>query len=123
VSSSAAPAATVAISTSAGRRRLPVFPFTPAALLAFGWQEALSCIFPGGIFVTLALSKALPLPAWLPRYDFILIVCLLLQGAMVAARLESKDEVKVIAMFHVISFLIVSSLHNYKDHRDSRQLG
>jgi len=95
-----------ATATLVQKRRVPVFPFAPADLWAFGWQQALACIFPGGIFLTLALSRALSLPEWLPRYDFILLACLGLQAAMYLARLESKDEIKVIAVFHIIGLAL-----------------
>ena len=85
---------------------MSLFPFAPGHLWAFGWQQALSCLFPGGIFLTLALSRALPLPDGLPRYDFILLVCLGLQAAMYFARLETRDEIKVIAVFHVIGLAL-----------------
>jgi uncharacterized membrane protein YoaT (DUF817 family) len=42
----------------------------------------------------------LPLP--LPRYDFLLLWCLLVQAAMLATRLETRDELKVICLFHLI---------------------
>ncbi len=51
--------------------------------------------------MTLALSKLVRLP-WLPRYDLILIACLIMQYAMVRGRLETKDELKVITVFHGI---------------------
>jgi uncharacterized membrane protein YoaT (DUF817 family) len=38
----------------------------------------------------------------LPRYDFILIICLLAQVGMVYFKLETWDELKVICMFHII---------------------
>ncbi|WP_373270832.1 DUF817 family protein [Bacillus canaveralius] len=45
-------------------------------LLSFGYKQALSCIFPAVIFLTLAISQ---LVSFLPlaRYDFILIICLI----------------------------------------------
>lgn len=94
---------------------LPVFPFRPADLWAFGWQQALSCLFPGLLFVTLALSRVLSLPNFLPRYDFILIACLLIQGMMYTVRLETADEMKVIALFHLIGL----ALELYKTHMGS----
>lgn len=37
-------------------------------LIRFGWEQALSCIFPVVIFSSLAITQMLPLP-FLPRYD------------------------------------------------------
>lgn len=70
-------------------------------LFHFGIQQALCCVFPLSIFLTLALSKAVHLP-FLYRYDFILIVCILVQALMVYFKLETIDEVKVISLFHII---------------------
>lgn len=67
----------------------------------FGYLQALSCIFPVIIFGALAVSKFVEIPG-VPRYDFILIVCLAAQVFMLASRLETVDEFKVICLFHVI---------------------
>ena len=80
----------------------------------FGIQQALSCIFPVAIFLTLALSKIVHIPH-LHRYDFILLVCILVQFLMVYLKLESLDELKVICMFHVIGLC----LELYKVHAGS----
>lgn len=74
-------------------------------LLYFSYQQALSCIFPVAIFITLALSKIIHIPG-LYRYDFILLVCLLIQYAMYKTGMETKDELKVIAVFHLIGLLL-----------------
>ena len=70
-------------------------------LIHFGALQALSCIFPVAIFLTLAIYKVINIP-FLYRYDFILIVCLVVQFLMVYFKLETIDELKVISMFHVI---------------------
>lgn len=70
-------------------------------LVQFGLQQALSCLFPAVIFTSLALTKLISLPI-LPRYDWLLIIFLLMQVAMVWLGLESRDELKVITMFHLI---------------------
>lgn len=44
----------------------------------FGWEQALSCLFPVIIFGSLALTQVIPLP-FLPRYDWLLIIFLLTQ--------------------------------------------
>lgn len=74
-------------------------------LLVFGCQQALSCLFPVLIFLTLAVSKLVHIPH-LYRYDFILIVCLLIQAVMYFTGLETKDEVKVICVFHLIGLAL-----------------
>ena len=40
-------------------------------LVRFGWEQALSCLFPVVIFASLALTQIMPLP-FLPRYDWLL---------------------------------------------------
>jgi uncharacterized membrane protein YoaT (DUF817 family) len=79
--------------------------------LWFGLKEALSCVFAGGFFVILAVSKLLP-PGPLPRYDLILIGALLLQAAMLWLRLETRDELKAICLFHLLGF----ALEAFKSH-------
>lgn len=69
-------------------------------LLRFGLKNARACLFPVFILAMLALSKALPLP--LARYDFLLLACLGMQALMLATRLETSDELKVITLFHAL---------------------
>ena len=73
--------------------------------LRFGYLQALSCIFPVIIFAALALSKFIEIP-FLPRYDFILLVCVAAQIFMLASKLETFDEFKVICVFHVIGLAL-----------------
>ncbi|MBE9916956.1 DUF817 domain-containing protein [Paenibacillus donghaensis] len=82
--------------------------------IVFGLQQARSCIFPAVIFLTLAASKLLHIP-FMPRYDFILLVCILAQVLMLLFKLETWDEFKVICMFHIIGLL----LELYKVHMGS----
>ncbi|MEC2344261.1 DUF817 domain-containing protein [Paenibacillus barengoltzii] len=74
-------------------------------LVRFGWQQALSCVFPVVIFASLALTQWIPLP-WLPRYDWLLIICLAMQVWMVRSGLETRDELKVITVFHLIGLAL-----------------
>jgi uncharacterized membrane protein YoaT (DUF817 family) len=74
-------------------------------LIHFGWGQALSCLFPVVIFASLALTQIFPLP-FLPRYDWLLIICVLMQIVMLRARLETKDELKVITLFHIIGLTL-----------------
>ncbi|NGQ94801.1 DUF817 domain-containing protein [Brevibacillus sp. SYP-B805] len=83
-------------------------------LLRFGWLQALSCLFPAVIFLALALSKVITIPG-LPRYDLLLLLCLLMQVWMVRSGLETRDELKVITVFHLIGLL----LEIYKVHMGS----
>lgn len=66
----------------------------------FGWQEALSCLFPVLLFAALALSHFVT--GIMPRYDFMLIACLLIQAVMYFSGFESRDELLVICLFHLL---------------------
>ncbi|EJL41279.1 hypothetical protein BAG01nite_03160 [Brevibacillus agri] len=83
-------------------------------LLHFGYQEAMSCLFPVFIFASLAVSKFVAIPG-LPRYDLLLLLCLAFQVFMVKSGLESRDELKVITVFHLIGLC----LEIYKVHMGS----
>ncbi|QQE72976.1 DUF817 domain-containing protein [Brevibacillus composti] len=74
-------------------------------LCHFTYQEAMSCLFPVFIFGSLALSKLIHIPG-LPRYDLLLLLCLLFQIFMVKSGLETKDELKVITVFHLIGLAL-----------------
>lgn len=69
--------------------------------LAFGYKEALSCIFPVFIFVMLGVTKLVTAPI-IPRYDFLLIAYLSMQWWMYRRGLESKRELVTISVFHLL---------------------
>jgi uncharacterized membrane protein YoaT (DUF817 family) len=70
-------------------------------LFCFGYKESLSCVFPVFIFGMLALTKLVSIP-FIPRYDVLLIACLAMQYLMYRVGLESKKEVAVICLFHLL---------------------
>ncbi|GKV56507.1 hypothetical protein NCCP2222_24540 [Sporosarcina sp. NCCP-2222] len=74
-------------------------------LVRFGWEQAMSCLFPVVIFGSLAATQVIPLP-FLPRYDWLLLIFLLMQWWMVRSGLETKDELKVITLFHLIGLAL-----------------
>lgn len=82
-------------------------------LLIFTIKQARSCIFAGSFFVLLFLSHYLPLGP-LPRYDFLFLAAVAIQIALYYFKLETKDEIKTIALFHVIGLM----LELYKTHPD-----
>lgn len=88
--------------------------FSIRQLFIFGYRQALCCIFPLIIFVTLALTKHFP-PPFIHRYDLILLVCIAAQFLMVRYKLETIDELKVISLFHIIGLF----LELYKVHMGS----
>ncbi|MYL57808.1 DUF817 family protein [Virgibacillus halodenitrificans] len=74
-------------------------------LFRFGWEQALSCLFPVVIFASLALTQFISMPI-LSRYDWLLIIFLLMQWLMVRSGLETKDELRVITLFHLIGLTL-----------------
>lgn len=79
--------------------------------LVFGVKEARACIFAGSFFVLLFLSNHIPLYG-IARYDFLFIAAVLIQIVLYATKIETKDEVKVILLFHIIGVV----LELYKTH-------
>jgi uncharacterized membrane protein YoaT (DUF817 family) len=77
----------------------------PRELLAFGIKNAKSCVFAGSFFTLLALSNLMSIPG-LARYDFIFLGTLFIQAILLLAKIESKNELKVILLFHIIGFCL-----------------
>ncbi|MEG9268260.1 DUF817 domain-containing protein [Qipengyuania sp. Mu-71] len=71
--------------------------------LLFGFKQAWACLF-GGMLLPLLLGTHFfyPEDALLHRYDFLTLAALAIQGAMLAFRLETWAEAKVILIFHVV---------------------
>lgn len=71
--------------------------------LLFGFKQGWACLF-GGLMLALLLGTHLfyPPDAPLARYDFLTLSAVAIQIGMIAFRLESWREVKVIAVFHVV---------------------
>ena len=82
-------------------------------LVHFGLKNARACVFPVFVFAMLALSQLVPLP--LARYDFMLCACLAMQAVMLATGLETRDELKVITLFHLLGL----GLELFKTHAGS----
>ena len=72
-------------------------------LLRFGLKQGWACLF-GGIAVTLMIAtwRYYPANAALPRYDFLLLCMVAVQIVLLAGRLETSDEAKVILIYHVV---------------------
>lgn len=73
--------------------------------LYFGVKQARACLFAGLFFLTVFLVPRGGILG-LPRYDVILFVALMIQAWMLAAKLETWDEVKAISLFHVLGFAL-----------------
>lgn len=78
--------------------RLAVYEF-----LLFGFKQAWACLF-GALMLALLLATHFLYPdnAALARYDFLTLAALAIQAAMLAFRLETWEEAKVILIFHVV---------------------
>lgn len=87
-------------------------------LLAFGFKELLACFFPAFIFLILFISKTIAIP-YVPRYDFLLMACIIMQWLMYKYKLESGQELIVITMFHLLGL----SLEIFKVYKGSWTYG
>lgn len=71
--------------------------------VCFGVKQASACLFGGSMVLLLGLSWAFyPSHAALARYDFLTLAALAIQCALIATRLETMEEAKVILLFHVV---------------------
>ena len=61
----------------------------------------LSCIFPAFIFSFLSLSNFVPVYL-IFRYDLLLLACIGMQIFMLKSGLETRDEILVICLFHLL---------------------
>ncbi|HEX9806271.1 MAG TPA: DUF817 domain-containing protein [Alteraurantiacibacter sp.] len=81
---------------------LPGWPSWVYEFLLFGFKQAWACLF-GALMLALLLGTHLFYPAGAPlhRYDFLTLAALAIQIGMLALRLETWDEAKVILAFHI----------------------
>jgi uncharacterized membrane protein YoaT (DUF817 family) len=73
--------------------------------LIFGLKQAQASIFAGSFFVLLFLAQHVPLFG-IARYDFLFIAAILLQIILYLTKVETKDEIKVIFLFHIIGLVL-----------------
>jgi uncharacterized membrane protein YoaT (DUF817 family) len=72
-------------------------------LVCFGIKQASACLFGGCMVGLLWTTWAFyPRGAALARYDFLTLAALAIQCVLIVTRLESREEAKVILMFHVV---------------------
>jgi uncharacterized membrane protein YoaT (DUF817 family) len=73
-------------------------------LLIFGVLQAWACLFAGVLLGFILLTK-FSYPPWMPiaRYDFLLLVAVATQVALLALKFERIEEAKVILIFHVVA--------------------
>ena len=69
----------------------------------FGVKQAWACLFAAIMLALLIATRAFyPLHAPLARYDFLVLAALTVQAGMLALRLETFEEAKVIFVFHLV---------------------
>lgn len=73
----------------------------------FGLKQGWACLF-GGLMLVLILGTFLwwPDDAALNRYDFLVVGAVAIQVLMLATRLESHEEARVILVFHVVGTIM-----------------
>jgi uncharacterized membrane protein YoaT (DUF817 family) len=88
----------------AGQRRTTAFIYE---FLRFGVKQAWACLF-GGAMVALLIGTYLwyPRGAPLARYDFIFLAAVAIQIGMLAFKLETFDEAKVILIYHFVGTIM-----------------
>ena len=69
----------------------------------FGIKQARACLFAGLFFLAVFTVPRAGMLG-LPRYDVLLLIALAIQAWMLWTKLESRDELKAITLFHVIGF-------------------
>jgi uncharacterized membrane protein YoaT (DUF817 family) len=95
-------------------------------LIRFATQQVLSCVFAVTVFGMLALTQVIPTP--LPRYDMMLIICLLFTLGMWLTKLETTREVLVVFLFHLVGlalelFKVQTGSWEYPDPAYTKVLG
>src|SRR3990167_7157908 len=73
--------------------------------IVFGLKQARAAIFAGSFLFLLIISSHIPLFG-VARYDFLFIAAVLIQIVLYYTKWETKDEVKVIFMFHIIGLIL-----------------
>lgn len=90
-------------------RRMAQRPVTAALheFLRFGMKQAWACLF-GGLMVALMIGTHLWYPASAPlaRYDFLFLAALAIQALLLAFRLETFEEAKIIFVYHVVGTIM-----------------
>ncbi|MGH8370039.1 MAG: DUF817 family protein, partial [Gammaproteobacteria bacterium] len=72
----------------------------------FGLKQAYACLF-GGYLLAVIIVTAFYYPFHsLHRYDFLFLAAVAFQFVLIAARLESRREVIVILVFHLLATLM-----------------
>src|SRR3712207_198089 len=85
------------------RRRVAALPPRLGEFLIFGFRQAWACLFGGLTLAAIIATKLVWQPHWpLARYDALLVFAIAVQAGMLAFRLETLEEAKVILLFHLV---------------------
>ncbi len=84
--------------------------------LLFGFKQGWACLF-GGLMLAALLATHLWYPPTAPiaRYDVLVALALVIQVAMLAFRLETRGEARVILAFHIVG----TAMEIFKTHMGS----
>jgi uncharacterized membrane protein YoaT (DUF817 family) len=75
--------------------------------LVFGIKQAFACLFGGALLALMIATKLWwPVEIGLARYDFLFLAALAIQLLMLAFKLETIAEAKVILIFHIVGTLM-----------------
>lgn len=74
-------------------------------LYHFTLKQIRACVFAGSFFLLLFASHHINIPG-LPRYDFLFLGALFIQFILYKTKVETKDEVKMIFLFHIIGLIL-----------------
>ncbi|MGA3196229.1 MAG: DUF817 domain-containing protein [Terriglobales bacterium] len=73
----------------------------------FGFKSAWACLFGATVLSMVLLTKWFwPAHAWMARYDFLFLAAVGIQALLLALRMESLREAKVILVFHIVGTLM-----------------
>jgi uncharacterized membrane protein YoaT (DUF817 family) len=85
------------------RAALERLPPRLAEFLIFGFKQGWACLFGGLMLAALVATKLVWQPGWpVARYDALLLIAVAIQAGMLAFRLETWEEAKVIFLFHLV---------------------
>ncbi len=75
--------------------------------LIFGIKQAWACLFAGTLITAILLTYLFyPANALITRYDFLFIIAVTIQAALLGLKFERWDEAKVIAIYHVVGTIM-----------------
>jgi uncharacterized membrane protein YoaT (DUF817 family) len=76
-------------------------------LFCFGIRQAQACLFAGSMLAMILLTSFFwPPDISLARYDFLFFFAVFIQVIFIACKLESKEEIRVICIFHIVGTIM-----------------